>query len=124
VNIIEKMKHDWDQRAQHHARFWIATENYQTEELFAQSGLDTAHALLQALTGLQYTSWKVLDIGCGIGRTLKPLAKHFHALVGIDVSSAMITQSKSWLSGCHNIETFETSGVDLRKFNDQSFDLV
>lgn len=124
MNIIEKMKHDWDQRAQHHARFWIATENYQTEESFAQSGLDTAHALLKALTGLHKESWKILDMGCGIGRTLRPLAKHFQALVGIDVSSAMIAQSKSWLSGYHNITTFETSGVDLRKFNDQSFNLV
>ncbi len=124
MNVIEKMKHDWDQRAQHHARFWIATENYQTEESFAQSGLDTAHALLKALTGLHHVSWKVLDIGCGIGRTLKPLAKHFQSLVGIDVSSAMIAQSTSWLSECHNITTFETSGVDLREFNDQSFDLV
>ena len=75
------MKRDWDQRVQHHARFWIATENYQTEESFTQSGQDTAHVLLKALTGLHQASWKILDIGCGIGRILKPLTKHFHALV-------------------------------------------
>jgi len=38
MNIAEKMKRDWDQRAEHHARFWIATENYQTEEVFANLG--------------------------------------------------------------------------------------
>jgi len=118
------MKRDRDQRAQHHARFWIATENYQTEESYTQSGQDTAHALLRALTGLHQATWKILDIGCGIGRILKPLAKHFHALAGIDVSSAMFAQSKSWLSQHPNITTFETSGVDLREFNDQSFNLV
>ena len=47
MNVSEKMKRDWNQRAQHHARFWIATENYQTEEVFAQSGQDTAQALLE-----------------------------------------------------------------------------
>ena len=47
MNIAEKMKRDWDQRAQHHARFWIATENYHTEEVFAQSGENTAQALLE-----------------------------------------------------------------------------
>lgn len=124
MNIAEKMKRDWDQRAQHHARFWIATENYQTEEIFAQSGQDTAQALLDALTGLHQPSWKVLDIGCGIGRVLKPLAKYFHALVGIDVSSTMIAQSKAWLSNYAHVTTFATSGVDLREFNDQSFNLV
>lgn len=124
MNISEKMKQDWNQRAQHHARFWIDTQNYQTEEVFAQSGQNTAQALLQALHGLYRPSWKVLDIGCGIGRVLKPLAKHFDTLVGIDVSSAMITQSKVWLSGYPQITTFETSGVDLREFKQHSFNLV
>jgi SAM-dependent methyltransferase len=124
MNISEKMKRDWNQRAQHHARFWIATENYQTEEVFAQSGQDTAQALLEAIKGLYRSSWKVLDIGCGIGRVLKPLAKHFHALVGIDVSPTMIAQSKAWLSEFPHVTTFEASGVDLRDFEDQSFNLV
>ena len=124
MNISEKMKRDWDERAQHHARFWIATENYQTEEIFAQSGEETARALLQALSGLYQPSWKVLDIGCGIGRVLKPLAKHFHSLVGIDVSSTMIAQSKTWLSDFPHITTFETSGVDLLEFTNKTFNLV
>lgn len=124
MNISEKMKQDWDERAQHHARFWIATENYQTEEVFEQSGRDTAHALIESLTDLHRPSWNVLDIGCGIGRVLKPLAKHFHTLVGIDVSSTMITQSKTWLADHPNITTFENSGVDLREFKNESFNLV
>ena len=124
MNIAEKMKHDWDQRAQHHARFWIATENYQTEEIFAQSGQGTAQALLKAITGLYHPSWKVLDIGCGIGRVLKPLAQHFRALVGIDVSSTMIDKSKLWLADHPHVTTLETSGVDLREFEDESFNLV
>jgi hypothetical protein len=49
MNVSEKMKRDWNQRALHHAQYWIATENYQTEEVFAQSGQDTAQALLGAL---------------------------------------------------------------------------
>ena len=124
MNISEKMKQDWNQRAQHHARFWIATENYQTEDVFAQSGQDTAQALLIALQGLYQPSWKVLDIGCGIGRVLKPLASYFEALVGVDVSSAMIAQSKTWLSEYPHVTTLETSGVDLQEFGDKSFDLV
>ena len=124
MNISEKMKHDWEQRAQHHSRFWIATEHYHTEEIFAQSGHATAESLLEALRGLQQPSWKVLDIGCGIGRVLKPLAKYFDTLVGIDVSSTMIAQSKAWLAECPHVATYETSGVDLCEFSDQSFDLV
>ncbi len=124
MNIGDKMKRDWDQRAQHHARFWIATEQYQTEEIFAKSGEVTAQALLQTVATVSKPSWKVLDIGCGIGRLLKPLSKYFQTLVGIDVSSTMIAKSKEWLFDCPQISTMETSGVDLREFKDQSFDLV
>ena len=80
MNISEKMKRDWDERAQHHARFWIATENYQTEEVFDAIWKGPLRiALIEDIRQICIRpSWKVLDIGCGIGRVLKPLATHFH----------------------------------------------
>lgn len=122
--ITEKMKYDWNQRAQHHARFWIATEHYQSESQFVQSGKDTAQALFATLPQPPQADWKVLEIGCGIGRVLKALAPHFRQLYGIDVSSEMIAQSKRWLADYPNIQMFETSGADLRGFPDSFFDLV
>ena len=124
MNLSEKMKLDWNRRAQHHARFWIATEDYQTEEIFTRSGDATAQAILGHLRGLHSCSWNALDIGCGIGRVLKPLAPHFQELVGVDVSSEMIAQSKIWLAKHHHITTYDTSGIDLQEFPDNQFDLV
>ena len=124
MNIVHKMKQDWDRRAKHHSRYWIATEAYEDEKIFAQSGQDTAKALLATLDHLYRPEWKALDIGCGIGRVLKPLAAHFRYLAGVDVSSEMITKSKEWLRGLGNVETCETSGVDLNPFPSDHFDLV
>lgn len=124
MNLCEKMKRDWNRRAQHHARFWIATEDYHNETTFTHSGESTARALLERLHGRHSSSWRVMEIGCGIGRVLKALAPHFTELVGVDVSSEMIAQSKVWLSEYPHIATHETSGIDLPDFQDNHFDLV
>lgn len=124
MDIAEKMKHDWEQRAQHHARFWIATEHYQNEEVFSQSGQETAQGLMTAIDEVYQPNWSALDIGCGIGRMLKPLAPYFQSLAGVDVSSTMIAQSKAWLADYPHITTWENSGLDLREFGDSSFNLV
>ena len=124
MNIVEKMKQDWNRRARQDARFWIATEDHETEEVFANSG---AHAVAQLLEGLEPYSrptWHVLEVGCGIGRMLRPMAHRFAYVCGVDVSREMIAQSKDWLKGLANVETFENNGIDLQQFSDNRFDFV
>ncbi len=124
MNIVAKMKQDWDRRAKHHTRYWIATEDYENEEIFTESGKRTAEAILATLGSYHQKTWTVLDIGCGIGRVLKPLSPYFHKLIGVDVSAEMIVKSKTWLRDVHNVTTVETSGVDLNIFPPRYFDLV
>ncbi len=124
MNMVTKMKTDWDRRARHHARYWIAIEDYQDDQTFSRSGEQTANAILDILSPRDPRHWKALEVGCGIGRVLKPLARYFAHLVGVDISKEMIAQSKEWLSGLKNVETIESSGVDLQLFPDESFELV
>ncbi len=126
VNIVDKMKSDWNRRASHRARFWIATEDYQTEETFDRSGEETARAIASLLGAREsdLMHWDVLDIGCGLGRVLKPMAARARSVTGIDVSKEMIEASKARLQGISNAETLEGSGVDLTGLSPASFDLV
>ncbi|MFC1764580.1 methyltransferase domain-containing protein [Planctomycetota bacterium] len=124
MDIVEKMKRDWDRRAHQDARFWIATDAYETPAAFAHSGQHDCEQLLAGLEPYLDRSWNVLEIGCGIGRLLKPLAPRFRYICGVDVSPEMILQSKNWLAGLVNVETFENTGVDLRRFGDNGFDCV
>jgi SAM-dependent methyltransferase len=124
VDIASKMKRDWDRRAGEHARFWIATEDYQSDARFAASGEATAQNLLDRLPDSGLSGWSVLEIGCGIGRVLRPLSPIFRRLCGVDVSAEMIAQSRNWLAGVDNVETRVNSGIDLGGFDDAEFDLV
>jgi SAM-dependent methyltransferase len=124
MNISTKMKADWNRRAKHHAQFWIATEDFHDDQKFALSGQQSAQALLTTISPYAEQSWTVLDIGCGIGRMLKPLAPHFRHLVGVDVSGEMIKKSKKWLHGLENVKTLETSGIDLSPLPQEYFNLV
>ncbi len=124
MNIVKKMKTEWNRRAEHHAQYWIATEDFHHDQKFSQSGRLSAETLFATIAPYHDPSWTVLDIGCGIGRMLKPLAPHFRYLVGVDVSGEMIRKSKEWLHGVENVKTLETSGVDLCAFPADSFNLV
>jgi trans-aconitate methyltransferase len=66
---------------------------------------------------------RVLDFGCGVGRVLLPLARRFDAVVGVDVSQAMLDEARRNADeqGCSNIELVTDLGLLA---GGPSFDLV
>lgn len=49
----------------------------------------------------------VLEIGCGIGRLMKPVAERVKFIYGIDYSDKMLDESKIYLGGIANAETWK-----------------
>ncbi|MER9461298.1 MULTISPECIES: class I SAM-dependent methyltransferase [unclassified Mesorhizobium] len=72
-------------------------------------------------TGIQRD---ILDIGCGIGRFERALFNSFKRMVGIDISSRMISIASEQCAALGNVELRQTSGLDLADFDDDSFDCV
>lgn len=70
------------------------------------------------------TGRDVLDIGCGIGRFEGALSNSFNRMVGIDISSRMISIASERCAALGNVEVRRTSGLDLTEFDDSSFDCV
>ncbi|WP_292516203.1 class I SAM-dependent methyltransferase [Mesorhizobium sp.] len=66
----------------------------------------------------------ILDIGCGVGRFESALSDAAHRIVGIDISSKMISVARRRCAGLRNVELRPTSGFDLADFSDASFDCV
>ena len=65
-----------------------------------------------------------LEVGCGIGRLMVPLASRVRSVVGTDISSGMIDAATRRLEGCSNASVRLSSGRDLSGFDSGSMDLV
>src|SRR5689334_19247025 len=104
------MKHDWDDRARHDAKWFINTLRFQqTDEEFDQTGAFEVNRLVTVDLPL-LTQWRdpkslrVLEIGCGAGRMTKHLANLFGEVVGVDVSGEMVGQAKERLRDASNVQ--------------------
>ena len=91
-------------------------------------------AALEAATG-EIVAWldrqglltpdaDVLDLGCGIGRMVPPLAPRVRSVLGVDVSSGMVAEARRRCGGLDNVNFTVGSGHDLAGLPDAGFDLV
>ena len=70
-------------------------------------------------------SWKVLEIGCGVGRLVKPLRDLFAEVDGVDIAANMIEFARQYLAdGRQNGRLLVNSGSDLCELASERYDLV
>jgi SAM-dependent methyltransferase len=67
---------------------------------------------------------RALEIGCGPGRLMKPLSRHFSEIHGVDVSDEMIRLARERLRDIPHAHAHATNGASLAQFADGSFDFV
>ncbi len=120
--VADRMRNDWDARAREDARFFIATGAAASEETFRASGAaELEGAVLDGI--VLDPAARVLEIGCGVGRLLRPLAQRVAAAHGVDISPAMVEQARAACADCPNLRFSVTDGT-LRGFAASSLDLV
>ncbi len=69
-------------------------------------------------------NWRALEIGCGPGRLMRPMSRHFLEIHGVDVSADLVRQARENLQDLPNARPREIHGTSLEDFGDQSFDFV
>src|SRR5689334_21849998 len=93
--VVDRMRGDWDRRAEEDYKLHIATGHSASDEAFAESGdHDLDEAILDGIELLPDA--KALEIGCGVGRLLVPLSKRIALAAGADISEVMIRKSKEF----------------------------
>jgi cyclopropane fatty-acyl-phospholipid synthase-like methyltransferase len=68
--------------------------------------------------------WRVLEIGCGIGRLIRPLSEFFSRVEGVDISESMVNFAGQYLANLKNVNVRLNNGMDLSGFADNSFDFI
>lgn len=123
------MRADWNERAREDAHYYVAFGGRDQD----QAGFDaTAEGVLPHLElelkrfpkSANRRAWRALEIGCGPGRLMKPLARHFGEIHGVDVSDEMIQLARQRLGGVPHAHVHATDGASLQQFADESFDFV
>lgn len=69
-------------------------------------------------------SWRALEIGCGSGRLLRPLSRHFLELHGVDVSAGLLRQARERAHGLSGVHVHLSTDASFPVFADASLDFV
>jgi len=116
------MRSDWERRARENAPFYICTTAAESAEAFAASGQKDLDE--EIVDGLAVSAdWAVLEIGCGIGRLLKPLSQRVARAIGVDLSEEMIRRGREYCADRKNVELRRTDG-SLDFLSDGQLDFV
>jgi SAM-dependent methyltransferase len=85
----------------------------------------TEAELAQLLRGIPIQAdWTCLEIGCGLGRLMKPIAQQCARVIGIDVSPRMVEFAGEYLGGVPNTEVHLNDGRTIPMVPDASIDWV
>ncbi len=120
---LKQARRRWESVARADPMHSIATSRRDwTAESFYASGRAPVEEIL-AFSGPDLPRGRMLDIGCGLGRTARHFGRHFERVDGIDISPTMIEQATRHGLG-PNVRLVAGSGRDLAPYEDEAFDLV
>jgi len=121
---LDRMRADWNERAGEDAYYYVAFgRREQDDEEFFATGAEMVVALEMELKRLRGRD-SALEIGCGPGRLMRPLSRHFREIHGVDISDEMIRLAEHRLRHTPNAHPHHSSGSDLALFPDETFDFV
>src|SRR5437016_4183386 len=94
TTINDRMRADWNARAVEDAHYYVAFgAREQDEASFLATASEAVRAIESELKRFGFAdtrAMRALEIGCGPGRLIKPLSRHFGEIHGVDVSDEMI----------------------------------
>jgi ubiquinone/menaquinone biosynthesis C-methylase UbiE len=130
-SILRAMREDWDRRACNNAEFYVqsAKSSWDERDFFRSGEISVANEIMTDMSRITGGSRSpldldVLEIGCGVGRMTRMMARIFHHVTGVDVSAEMIQRAKTNLSTLDNVTLIVGDGASLSTLKDATFDFA
>jgi ubiquinone/menaquinone biosynthesis C-methylase UbiE len=119
------MRADWNERAREDAHYYVAFgRRDQDDSEFLSTAADVIRDLEGELKRFSAKPLRALEIGCGPGRLMRPMSRHFEEIHGVDISDEMVVQAKDKLRDIPWAYPHAASGSDLALFPDAHFDFI
>ena len=127
--VSARMRADWNARAVEDAHYYVAFgARAQDEASFLATASEAVRAVESELKrfgpSADTHTMRALEIGCGPGRLMKPLSRHFGEIYGVDVSDEMIRIASERLRDIPHARVEATNGATLSQFADESLDFI
>ena len=123
----ERMRRFWDERAREDAWYFVDSRlDYRSPDAdrFWRGGEEVIELILGAVGVEIRPTDVVLDIGCGLGRLTRAIAKRARRAIGVDVSREMIERARELNAHLTNVEWVLGDGVSLAAIEDEGVDGV
>src|ERR1700680_2358526 len=127
-DVSSRMREDWNTRAREDAGYYVAFGRRDSDDAeFFATATEVINGLeweLRRVPLAERGNWRALEIGCGPGRLMRPMSRHFVEIHGVDVSDEMIALAAEKLRDIPNAHPHATDGSSLAQFADESFEFI
>lgn len=129
ADIRERMRADWNDRAREDAYYYVGFGGLgQDDSAFEATAGDVLPSIefgiRRVATDTNASVRRALEVGCGPGRLIKTLSRHFGEIHGVDVSDEMIRLGRRRLKHISHAYLHTNDGASLAQFADCSFDFI
>src|SRR5580692_143475 len=112
-----RMREDWNARAREDARYYVAFGSRESDDAaFFATATEVINRLeweLRRVPLAERGDWRALEVGCGPGRLMRPMSRHFVEIHGVDVSDEMIARAQEKLRDVPHAHAHHTDGATL-----------
>lgn len=122
-----RMRDFWDDRAREDALYFVDNREpyrHADAERFWRKGEEDLATLLGTLGLAVAPTDHVLDVGCGVGRLTRVLARDAAHVTALDVSPEMLAKAQELNPELHNVEWVLGDGETLTGIEDASIDAL